>query len=95
VGRLPPTLPLYRGAQEALTNAARYAPSACAAVVLSYERDRTTLSVDNGASATPPHQGVGGGHGLNGMRERIERAGGTISAGPTAEGWRVKIEVPA
>ena len=97
----PRTLPadtslvLYRGAQEALTNIARYAPSASAAVVLSYERDRTTLSVDNGVSASEPNAGFGGGHGLSGMRERIERAGGTMSAGPTAGGWRVELEVPA
>jgi signal transduction histidine kinase len=89
-----PSLALYRGAQEALTNVARYAPSACTTVVLRYEPGRTKLSVDNGASATPPRLGISGGHGLEGMRERIERAGGTMSAGPTAEGWRVEIEVP-
>jgi len=89
------SLTLYRSAQEALTNIARYAPSACTTVVLSYERDRTTLSVDNGASATPPHAGLGGGQGLRGMHERIERAGGTMSAGPTADGWRVELELPA
>ena len=89
-----PSLALYRGAQEALTNVARYAPSACTTVTVRYEHDHTTLSVDNGASATPPRQGMGGGHGLEGLRERIERAGGTISAGPTTEGWRVEIEVP-
>jgi signal transduction histidine kinase len=92
---LEASLALYRGAQEALTNIARYAPSACATVVLSYERGRTTLSVENGLSATPPNVGLGGGQGLSGMRERIERAGGTMSAGPTAEGWRVELEVPA
>ena len=43
-----PSLALYRGAQEALTNVARYAPSACTTVVLRYEADRTRLSVDNG-----------------------------------------------
>jgi signal transduction histidine kinase len=90
-----PSLVLYRGVQEALTNVARYAPSACTTVTLSYEADRTTLSVDNGVSATPPRHGMGGGRGLEGLRERVERAGGTMSAGPTAEGWRVEIEVPA
>jgi signal transduction histidine kinase len=89
-----PSLALYRGAQEALTNVARYAPSACTTVTVRYEPDRTRLSVDNGASATGPRRGMGGGHGLEGLRERIERAGGTISAGPTTEGWRVEIEVP-
>jgi signal transduction histidine kinase len=89
------SLALYRGVQEALTNVARYAPNAAATVVLSYQPNRTTLSVDNGVSVGQPHAGMGGGHGLGGMRERIERAGGTMSAGPTADGWRVELEVPA
>jgi len=89
------SLALYRGAQEALTNVARYAPSACTTVTMRYEPDRTKLSVDNGASATPPREGMGGSRGLDGWRERIERAGGTISAGPTETGWRVDVEVPA
>jgi signal transduction histidine kinase len=90
-----PSLALYRGAQEALTNVARYAPSACTTVTVRYEPARTTLAVENGASATGPREGMGGGHGLEGLRERIEHAGGTISAGATPEGWRVEIEVPA
>jgi signal transduction histidine kinase len=90
-----PSLALYRGAQEALTNVARYAPSACTTVTVRYEPHRTTLSVDNGLSVTPAREGMGGGRGLEGLRERVDRAGGTMSAGPTAEGWRVKIEVPA
>ncbi|MBV9194212.1 MAG: hypothetical protein JO168_08710 [Solirubrobacterales bacterium] len=88
------SLALYRGAQEALTNIARYAPSAPTTVVVRYEPERTRLSIDNGASAAPPRQGMGGGHGLAGLRARIERAGGTMSAGPTAGGWRVEIELP-
>jgi signal transduction histidine kinase len=100
---LPPevSLALYRGAQEALTNVARYAPGAATAVVLRYDPGRTTLSVEdrpqtNGASApgTAPASG-GGGHGLAGMRERVERAGGQMQAGPSDEGWRVLLEVPA
>ncbi len=89
-----PSLALYRGAQEALTNVARYAPSACTTVTLRYEPDRTTLSIDNGLSVTPAREGMGGGRGLQGLRERIERASGTLWAGPTADGWRVEIEVP-
>ena len=90
-----PSLALYRGAQEALTNVARYAPGACTTVTVRYEHDRTMLSVDNGVSAAAPREGMGGGRGLEGLRERIERAGGTISAGPTPDGWRVELEVPA
>ena len=88
------SLALYRAAQEALTNVARYAPSACTTVTVRYEPAGTRLSVENGASATPPRQGMGGGRGLQGLRERIEQAGGTMSAGATPEGWRVEIEVP-
>ena len=95
--RLPAnaSLALYRGAQEALTNVARYAPGACATVIVRYAGDRTMLSVDNGVSAAAPREGMGGGRGLEGLHERIETAGGTMSAGPTVDGWRVEIEVPA
>jgi len=96
------SLALYRGAQEALTNVARYAPGATASVVLRYGSDHTTLSVEDRlpthASASPVGdglEGVGGGRGLTGMRERIERAGGSMQAGPTEKGWRVELDVPA
>ena len=93
---LPPdaSLALYRGAQEALTNVARYAPGAATCVELRYEEGTTRLRVENGAASGQRLSGVGGGRGLDGMRERIERAGGTADAGPTAEGWRVELEVP-
>jgi signal transduction histidine kinase len=88
------SLVLYRGAQEALTNVARYAPSACTTVTVLYEPERTRLCVDNRASTDAPHLGMGGGHGLVGLRERVERTGGTMTAGPVGDGWRVEIEMP-
>jgi signal transduction histidine kinase len=96
---LPPdvSLALYRGAQEALTNIARYAPGAATTVVLRYEPGCTLLAVENGSAAEPTDwsAGVGGGNGLAGLRERVERTGGTLHAGPIASGWRVEVEVPA
>ena len=89
-----PSLALYRGAQEALTNVARYAPTACTTVTVCYQPDRARLSVVNGHSTAAPHRDMGGGRGLDGLRERIERAGGTMSAGPTSDGWKVEIELP-
>ncbi len=93
-------LALYRGAQEALTNVARYAPGASTTVVVHYAEDRTTLTIED-RLLTPirPHAtegltGVGGGRGLTGMRERVERAGGTMRAGPTENGWLVELDVP-
>ena len=88
------SLALYRGAQEALTNVARYAPGARTRVIVRFEGEGTRLSVDNGVAAAAPREGMGGGRGLEGLRERIERAGGTMAAGPTPDGWRVEIELP-
>jgi signal transduction histidine kinase len=94
------SLALYRGAQEALTNVARYAPGASTSVLLRYDMDRTVLSIEDRV-ATGARQwmnglgDVGGGRGLDGMRERVERAGGHMDAGPTDNGWRVQLEIPA
>jgi signal transduction histidine kinase len=88
-------LALYRGAQEALTNVARYAPGASTSVVLRYERKCVVLTIEDRVSPGGGGlAGAGGGHGLAGMRERLERAGGTMQAGPTETGWRVELEVP-
>jgi signal transduction histidine kinase len=88
-------LALYRGAQEALTNAARYAPGAVVSVTLRYGETSASLVIENANAANEAGLvGVGGGRGLQGMRERVERLGGTMRAGPTQEGWRVVLEVP-
>jgi signal transduction histidine kinase len=94
------SLALYRGAQEALTNVARYAPGASTSVLLRYDTGRTVLSIeDRIATDARPSMSrlgdIGGGRGLDGMRERVERAGGHMQAGPTDAGWRVELEVPA
>ncbi len=100
------SLALFRGAQEALTNITRYAPGATTAVTVSYQADRTLVTIEDhvcsaGAdpvSAPPARSGLladaGGGHGLTAMRERAQRAGGTARSGPTSDGWLVELEVP-
>ncbi|MFJ5262425.1 sensor histidine kinase [Streptomyces sp. NPDC088387] len=90
-------LALYRGAQEALTNAARYARGAHTTVTLHYDAGSTVLTVedrrtDRAPTAPPPIEGSG--LGLRGMRERFEAVGGTASAGPDEAGWTVRMEVP-
>ena len=101
------SLALFRGAQEALTNIARYAPGATTAVTVRYQADRTSLTVENhtrrpengtSPAVQPQHPilaGASGGHGLAAMCERTQRVGGTARAGPTAGGWLVELEVPA
>ena len=47
------------------------------------------------AGGEPELQGVGTGNGLGGLRERIDACGGTLDAGPTADGgWRVAARIP-
>ena len=43
----------------------------------------------------PELAGVGTGNGLRGLRERVGACGGTLEAGPTADGgWRVAARIP-
>jgi signal transduction histidine kinase len=90
-------LALYRASQEALTNIARYAPGAATTVTLRYDETSVLLVVEDqmkGAPADPGLDGIGGGNGLAGLRERLRRNGGDLRAGPTESGWRVEAEVP-
>jgi signal transduction histidine kinase len=92
------SLALMRTVQEALTNARRHAPGAAVQVRLFYEAASTTVIVTNDAAPQAdgtPGDGVSGGYGLTGMRERLELVGGRLVAGPSPEGWTVRAEVPS
>jgi signal transduction histidine kinase len=91
-------LAVYRTAQEALTNVLRHSAASRVEVRLSYEADGTRLVVQDfgpGAPVTVGAASPGGGYGLTGMRERAELLGGRLSAGPTADGFRVELWLPA
>jgi signal transduction histidine kinase len=100
-GRELPTetgMALFRGAQEALTNAARYAQGAEVRVTLCYEEDVTVLTVEDHRpqpGPAPAPAATGSGMGLVGIRERLAEVGGSASAGPTRDGWIVRMRVPA
>jgi signal transduction histidine kinase len=90
---------VYRVAQEALTNAVRYAGDAPIDVQLIVGPTSVTVFVDDEGPgiAAPSRQSVGGsGHGIAGMRERLATAGGTLEAGPRnpGPGWRVYATIP-
>ena len=80
---------------------ARYAPGATVDIRLRYDTDFTTVTVENRVSPGSDTQAaeglrdVGGGRGLAGLRERLERVGGSLRAGPIDKGWRVEVVVPA
>lgn len=87
-------LAVLRLTQEALTNVAKHAgPSARACLRISVEDGAVSWEVaDEGGVAQP--NAPGGGHGLIGMRERVEVLGGRLTAGPAGNGWRVGTVLP-
>ena len=85
-----------RTAQEALTNIRKHAPGADCTIRLTYLEHSVELDVWNGASSEGGGalSASGSGYGLLGMRERAELLGGSLVAGPEAEGFRVRLSVP-
>lgn len=89
-------LAVYRVVQESLTNVLRHAgPAARARVDVERGPHAVTVTVtDSGVGAAPAAVRRTGGHGLLGMRERVEAYGGAFEAGPTPAGWRVRARIP-
>jgi signal transduction histidine kinase len=88
----PVAVAAYRIAQEALTNTVRHANATRAVVSLDCGPDRVTVTVtDDGTGGAPESAG---GHGIAGMRERVEALGGSFAAGPTGAGFRVSARIP-
>jgi signal transduction histidine kinase len=82
----------YRIVQESLSNASQHAPGAAVTVSVDHDCGTVLLRVANGPGglATGEH---GPGHGLTGMRERVALLGGTLTAGPAADGGFVVAAV--
>jgi signal transduction histidine kinase len=92
-------LALYRTAQEALINTAKYAGrDGRAELRVTYGAGDVELAIDDArsADAAPPAPAglTFGGYGLTGMRERAELLGGKLTAGPTDKGFRVLLWLP-
>ncbi|WP_394940645.1 sensor histidine kinase [Psychromicrobium sp. YIM B11713] len=87
---------LIRAAQEAMTNAQRYAGGAALTVSLCFDVSSIRLRVFNGPAVGNRRSapGAGSGMGLIGMRERADLLGGALHAGPEGDGWLVEMELP-
>ena len=89
----------YRVVQEGLTNALRYASGAPVTVLVRGERRTLVVAVENGPAPTAGAgddvlAGTGTGNGLTGLRERLVAVGGTLDAGPTADGgWLLSARI--
>jgi signal transduction histidine kinase len=87
----------YRPVQEAVTNAMKHAPGAPIDITVQGNIETVSVEVVNRPARSAPAAlaGSGGAHGLAGMRERIARCGGTVTAGSTTlGGWHVVAELP-
>jgi signal transduction histidine kinase len=88
-------LAAYRVIQESLTNTRKHGGhSASASVTLRYCEDGLMLCIaDDGRGAAATAEA--GGHGLMGMRERVELYGGTVRSGPgPGGGYQVTATLP-
>lgn len=91
---------LLRAAQEALANVAKHARAGRVGLTLSYMEDVVTLDVrDDGVGFEPgalPTGGAGGGFGLAGMRQRVQRLAGRLDVeSEPGGGTAVSASVPA
>lgn len=93
-------LTAYRIVQEALTNTLRHAGAVPATVDVTVTDEQLQVEVRDHPRTPPlPRYGRGddapSGHGLTGMRERVELYGGTLTAAAQADGgFLVRAELP-
>jgi signal transduction histidine kinase len=91
---------VYRVVQEALTNVVLHAPDAANVTITVDNNDLSGVIVVVTDDAPAPSAAAtwlthGAGHGLVGMRERVEALGGTLHAGPGRDsGWTVRATLP-
>jgi signal transduction histidine kinase len=93
---------VLRVVQEALTNVRKHAPGASVSVAVhagEHPDEDVVVLVDDrpansGALVPSTLASSGGGYGLQGMRERAQSLGGTLSAGSGPHGWRVELRLP-
>jgi signal transduction histidine kinase len=88
------SLAAYRVIQESLTNTRKHGDlGVSASVTMRFCEDGLTIVIrDDGKGAHAASDGAG--HGLVGMRERVEMYGGTVTAGPDATGYVVMCVIP-
>jgi signal transduction histidine kinase len=86
----------FRVVQEGLTNALRYASGAAVSVHVRGAPTELVVEIVNArAAGDAALAGIGTGHGLIGLRERVGACGGKVSSGPTPDGgWKLAARLP-
>jgi signal transduction histidine kinase len=84
----------YRVVQESVTNTMRHSNATRIDVAVRDGDDAIEVTVhDNGTGTRLPRFGPG--HGVRGMRERVEALGGSLTIHTGPGGWRVQATLPA
>ncbi|WP_039906082.1 sensor histidine kinase [Micromonospora lupini] len=76
----------YRIVQESLTNVVRHAGAGSVRVLLAHTAEALTVSITDDGHGDPASGAGRPGYGIVGMRERAQACGGTLRAGPAADG---------
>lgn len=79
--------------QEALTNVLKHSASRRPRVQVAADGPCLVLRIEDPGPARTGEV-LPGGHGLLGMRERVEMYGGSLTAGPVQRGWAVEARIP-
>ena len=88
-------LSAYRIVQEAITNVLKHANASRVEVILDYQGDALALTISDNGSGTTATVGASTGHGLIGMRERIEMFGGELGTDSSSlGGFTVRARLP-
>ena len=92
----PPQLAtIYRVVQEGLTNALKHSPGATVALDIHLVDGDIEVTVTNTAPTSAVVVAQQSGHGLNGMRARVEKHGGRLGHHPTDEGgFLLRVQLP-
>jgi signal transduction histidine kinase len=88
---------IFRLAQEGITNALKHAPGAPIEVLVAIGDETIQASVQNGVArrGRSELEATGGGNGIPGIRDRVSRLGGTLTAGEQPNGgWSLDAELP-
>ncbi len=87
---------LYQIAQEALNNALKHSHAQAVTIELEFSEKETRLSIsDNGVGFRMEQARKSGGIGLRGMRERVQKIGGSLVVeSDPAGGTRIRVSAP-
>ncbi|MEU8198083.1 histidine kinase [Microbispora amethystogenes] len=85
---------VHRVVQESLANTLKHAGASKAEVTIGYRPRSVTVEITDNGRGTPGGADAAEGHGLTGMRERVNALGGELTAGPVPGGFAVQADIP-